>query len=570
MTRPLVDFARRLQPDADATTADAVVETAATNRRAEFESALYRLFANLTGASAPSVRRWSARAVYQLSEIVPGALVTYGTELIPALDDDPARPYIAGSLTHIVYEGMRGETFRSDREALVQDLARQIGTDTTVSAVRYLSRIATRWDRIVATVEPTLVDGLSSEDEAVRTAAVRAFATMWAHHLDGTDAIPPLLDCTCDSSPLVRAHAIAALGDIAFQDRGEEDTPVAATPEIIDAGTRLLTDDDERARYDAAACFAEADYWVEYEGDRCWIETVDRNRIDAAVDALVEALDDPSTPVVRQAAVALHIYAGFETRALIPHVDRLVDYGWSVQPNSTLIQRALKSLAADHLSALSDHSSFFLDRLRNHKDATAATILGRLAPADGEAAHSAVSSLTDLLGSPKHTDRRTAAKALAEVHRVDSTLVPDYVEALTEAVDGTDVNTKPGMGWEPLATLAPDHPETATALACQAVDRLTEWPSPPDLRLVYKLGEANPHTISPVADRLIDLLDHDNTSVVGAAAKSLRGALMLDGSVQIPPSAAAALASRLDDLSRSARMDAERIIDVVREESTDA
>ncbi|MCS4039479.1 HEAT repeat domain-containing protein [Salinibacter ruber] len=429
---------------------------------------------------------------------------------------------------------MRGETFRSDREALVQDLARQIGTDTTVSAVRYLSRIATRWDRIVATVEPTLVDGLSSEDEAVRTAAVRAFATMWAHHLDGTDAIPPLLDCTCDSSPLVRAHAIAALGDIAFQDRGEQDAPVAATPEIIDAGTRLLTDDDERARYDAAACFAEADYWVEYEGDRCWIETVDRNRIDAAVDALVEALDDPSTPVVRQAAVALHIYARFETRAL------------------------------------SDHSSFFLDRLRNHKDATAATVLGRLAPADGEAAHSAVSSLTDLLGSPKHTDRRTAAKALAEVHRVDSTLVPDYVEALTEAVDGTDVNTKPGMGWEPLATLAPDHPETATALACQAVDRLTEWPSPPDLRLVYKLGEANPHTISPVADRLIDLLDHDNTSVVGAAAKSLRGALMLDGSVQIPPSAAAALASRLDDLSRSARMDAERIIDVVREESTDA
>ena len=180
MSRPLVDFARRLQPDADATTADAVVETAATNRRAEFESALYRLFANLTGASAPSVRRLSARAVYQLSEIVPGALVTYGlvtygTELIPALDDDPARPYIAGSLTHIVYEGMRGETFRSDREALVQDLARQIGTDTPVSAVRYSSRIATRWDHIVPTVEPTTLHGLPTEHKPVRTEAARTF-----------------------------------------------------------------------------------------------------------------------------------------------------------------------------------------------------------------------------------------------------------------------------------------------------------------------------------------------------------------------------------------------------------
>jgi len=107
MSDTLVEFARRLESDVDPMAAVSVVEAAATERRAAFETALDTVVSELFGAD-PAARRASARMLYRLSEEVPGTLVTRGTELVPALDNDALRPYIAGTLTNTVYEGMRG------------------------------------------------------------------------------------------------------------------------------------------------------------------------------------------------------------------------------------------------------------------------------------------------------------------------------------------------------------------------------------------------------------------------------------------------------------------------------
>ncbi|MFB6107597.1 MAG: HEAT repeat domain-containing protein [Haloplanus sp.] len=346
-----------------------------------------------------------------------------------------------------------------------------------------------------------------------------------------TGALDAALD---DDDPVVRGHAVAALGDLLFATR----SPGDAIPEL-DGVLALLTDDDDRVRQSATGVLWSREWLHDVGADDHPITASQRERaavglvacLDAdrplvraraaaelrpplvlahpdperAMATLAAALDD--RPDVRSNAAELLADAAAERPALLdPHVDRL--------RQAMLDDEATRAAAADGLAALIDR---FPDLAAPVADVLLAadpdpfarraprriTTLGEilLARPDGfERSDAVLAELQSTLADGFYKVRLAAAKALQRLARQSPAVVDPAQPLLSERLhdESEHVRRHAACALAELVDPADAGPALAT-LAATYRDRDVDDPGPDPL---VHLADARPAFVCDRLERL--------------------------------------------------------------------
>ncbi|ELZ27588.1 hypothetical protein C475_06700 [Halosimplex carlsbadense 2-9-1] len=558
---PLVAFARRFGAPADRTDAAELVEALGEGEAPTdgFADALAATVADLD-AEDENRRRAAARTLYEVAGVAPGPVCERGTELVAALDDPAARPYVAGALTTALEA-------RGSLGTLVEDLSADAGGPSpSAAAVRYLSWIAKSDDRTAAAAESAVTEALTADDPAVREHASRFFAVAWEHRVAGREAAPALLDLTGDPNPKTRAHALTAVAHRVFADRDAGESPLVDPSGVVAAADEHLADED-RVRFNAVAALSESQHRVEEAGTRYWSDYADPELASGVVATLVDCLAEESEALRERVARVIEDVADSSPELLAEHADMLVDYGWNGnRPGWGRVRRAVVDVSAAHPAAFVPYAAEFVDRVGTEPARDTILVTGNIALADSEAVAEAVEVFVDRFTAPvSPTDRRPVGRALASFGRADSDAVPDWVEPLATAAEADDRERRRLARRNPIQAIAATDPDAAGRVLETVCSRVDEPDPVAQLVVLSGVADVAPDAAEPGVETLAALVRDADTTAAASAVETLYGLVDADDAGELLEPARDPVDRRRDAFDERVRSRADAIVEAVDE-----
>lgn len=567
MSDPLVTFAGRFSAVDDRTDAEEAVAAATEDDEptAAFADALGAVIADLD-ADGSERRREAARTLYELATVAPEPVRRRGVDVVDALDDPAARPYVAGALTTALEA-------RGPVESLVESIRpAAAASPPSPSAVRYLSWLAKNWSRDVTAAESAMADALTAADPDVREYATRFFAVAWSHHVAGREAAPALLEAAFDDeNPTTRANALTAVGNRVFEYRREDESPPVDPGAVVEAAADQLVD-EERVRFNAVAVLAESEHYVEGESERYWPDYADEALTARVVGALVDCLVDGSEALGERAARALSEASQSSPAALADHADALVNYAWDGdRPGRGWIRRAVRRASAARPAAFTAHAPALVERVEDDPDRDAIAVVGNVAAADLDAVAGAIEPLVDRFTGPvAPMDRRPVGEALASFYRADPHAVPDWVGPLVAALDAEDSALRRRARRNPIQTIAEVDPEAAATVLATVCSRLDDPDAVAQMAVLSSAGDVDRRAAEPAVDTLVSLVRDGDAEVAGRAVETLHGLVGLDRGADLLEPARDPVARRRDEFEGRVRDRADAVVGAVDDPDGDA